>query len=130
MTPEESIRAAYAAWSQRDLDGVLALVHPEAEVRPILGANFETDVYRGHDGIRRWMEDLTGEWESFEVTVTEFVVRGERVCCPFQIRARGRVSGVVIEGEMFHLIEMRDGLIGRLEAFRARADAMDALEAT
>ena len=99
-------------------------------MRPILGANFETDVYRGHDGIRRWMEDLTGEWETFQVTVTEFVQRGDRVLCPFQIRARGRASGVVIDGEMFHLIEMRDGLIGRLEAFRERAAALDALEAT
>lgn len=129
MSHEEMIRAAYDAWTRRDIDAVLELVHPTAEVRPILGANFETDVYRGHDGIRRWMEDLHGEWESFQVTVTETVQRGDRVLCPFQIHARGRASGVVIDGEMFHLIEIRDGLIGRLDAFRDSAAALDALGA-
>jgi ketosteroid isomerase-like protein len=130
MTHEETIRGAYEAWSRRDLAGVLELVHPAAEVRPILGANFETDVYRGHDGIRRWMEDLLGEWDDFEVRVTDFVQRGDHVLCPFQIRARGRASGAVIEGEMFHVIEMRDGLIVRLDAFRERSAAVDALDAT
>jgi ketosteroid isomerase-like protein len=130
MTYEDTIRAAYEAWSRRDLDAILELVHPAAEVRPVLGANFETDVYRGHDGIRRWMEELHGEWETFEVRVTALVQRGDRVLCPFQIHARGRASGILIEGEMFHVIEMRDGLIGRLDGFRDHGAARDAFEAS
>jgi ketosteroid isomerase-like protein len=35
-----------------------------------------------------------------------------------------------IDGEMFHVIEIRDGLIGRLDAFRDRTAALDAFEAT
>jgi ketosteroid isomerase-like protein len=36
----------------------------------------------------------------------------------------------VIEGDLYHLVEIRDGLILRLEAFRDRPEAMRALEAT
>jgi ketosteroid isomerase-like protein len=46
------------------------------------------------------------------------------------VHARGRASGVVIEGELYHVVEMRDGLILRLEAFRDRPEALRALEAT
>jgi ketosteroid isomerase-like protein len=47
---ELTIYAAYDAWSRRDVESLLALVHPEAEARPILGANVGTDMYRGPDG--------------------------------------------------------------------------------
>jgi ketosteroid isomerase-like protein len=56
--------------------------------------------------------------------------RGDRVLCAFQVHARGRASGVVIDEELFHVIEMRDGLIRRLHAFRHRAVAVNAFEAT
>ena len=130
MSQRETIDAAYDAWTRRDVEALLAVTHPESEARPILGANIGTGVYYGHDGLREWMQDLHGEWEAFETSVTEVVERGERVLCTIRIHARGRVSGVVIDGELFHLIQMRDGLIVRLEAFRDRDAAMQALGAT
>ena len=46
------------------------------------------------------------------------------------MQARGRASGAVIEGEMFHVLEFRDGLIWRLDAFLDRGEAVKALHAT
>jgi hypothetical protein len=37
---------------------------------------------------------------------------------------------VVIDGELYHLLDFRDGLIVRLEAFQDRDSAMRALEAS
>jgi ketosteroid isomerase-like protein len=127
---EQTIHAAYEAWSRWDIDGVLAVVHPDAEVRPILGANVEADVYRGHEGVRRWFEDLHQEWESFETRVSEIEERGDRALCRFRIHGRGRASGAAIDGELYHLMELREGLIARLEAFRERDEAVRAFEAT
>jgi ketosteroid isomerase-like protein len=106
------------------------VVHPDAEARPILGANIGASVYRGHDGLRQWFEDLHQEWESFQTRVTRIDERGDRALCTIDVHARGRASGVVIEGELYHVVEMRDGLILRLTAFRDRSEAMRALEAT
>ncbi len=130
MNHQETLRAAYDAWNRSDIETLLQLVHPSGEIRPILGANLEANVYRGHDGTRQWMEDLQGEWETFQITLTEIVQRGDRLLCPFEIHARGRVSGAVIDGEFFHVIDMRDGLVVRLQAFREREDAQRALDAT
>ena len=130
MTLEETIQLAYEAWSRRDVEALLEVVHPDAEARPILGANIGASVYHGHDGLRAWFNDLHQEWESFQTRVTRIDERGDRVLCTIDVHARGRASGVVIEGEMYHLVELRDGLILRLEAFMDRAEAMRGLEAT
>jgi ketosteroid isomerase-like protein len=130
VTFEQTIHVAYEAWSRRNVKALLEVVHPDAEARPILGANIGASVYRGHDGLREWFKDLHQEWETFQTRVTRIDERGDRLLCTIDVHARGRASGVVIEGEMYHLVELRDGLILRLEAFRDRAEAMRALEAT
>jgi ketosteroid isomerase-like protein len=130
MTHEEWIYPAYEAWSRRDVDALLERVHPDAEARPILGANIGASVYRGRDGLREWFKDLHQEWETFQTRVTRIDERGDRALCTIDVHARGRASGVVIEGELYHLLELRDGLILRLEAFRDRDAAVKALDAT
>lgn len=130
MTQEETIRTAYEAWSRRDIDALLAVVHADSEARPILGSNIGTSVYLGHDGMREWFRDLHQEWETFETRVTRIEERGDRALCTFAVHARGRASGVVIDAELYHLLDMRDGYILRLEAFQDREAAMKALEAT
>ena len=44
MTLEETVHVAYEAWSRRDIDALLDVVHPDAEARPILGANLGVSV--------------------------------------------------------------------------------------
>ena len=130
MTRREVIDVAYEAWSRRDIEALLGVVHEDSEARPILGANIGTSVYRGKDGLRDWFLDLHQEWERFETRVEAVDERGERALCTLRIHARGRASGIVIDAELYHLIEFRDGLIRRLEAFRDRDAAMKAFEAT
>jgi ketosteroid isomerase-like protein len=130
MSHEETIYPAYEAWSRRDIEALLERVHPDAEARPILGANIGASVYHGYDGLRQWFKDLHQEWESFQTRVIRIDERGDRALLTIDVHARGRASGVVIDGELYHLVELRDGLILRLEAFRDRDAALKALEAT
>jgi ketosteroid isomerase-like protein len=130
MTNEEVIREAYDAWTRWDVERIVELVHPDCVARPILGANLESNVYVGRDGARDWFQDLHQEWVTFESNVVSIEERGDRALCTFRIHARGRASGVVIDGELYHVIELRDGMIIRLDAFRERADAVAQLEAT
>ena len=130
MTLEDTVHTAYEAWSRRDIDALLEVVHPEAEARPILGANIGVSVYRGEDGMREWFRDLHQEWDQFQTRVVEIEASDERALLTVEIHARGRASGAVIEGDLYHLVEVRDGLIVRLEAFRDRDTAVKAFEAT
>ena len=130
MTIEDIVHRAYTAWSSRDVDALLEVVHPDSEARPILGANIGTSVYRGREGLHEWFHDLHQEWETFETTVTRIDERGDRAVLTVQVHARGRASGVVIDDALYHHVEVRDGMIRRLEAFQDKGDAMAALEAT
>jgi ketosteroid isomerase-like protein len=130
MSHEETIFAAYEAWSRRDVDALIDVVHPDAVARPILGANIGVSVYRGREGLRDWFRDLPQEWETFQTRVTRIDERGDRAVLTIDIHARGRASGVVIDGDLYHLVELRDGMILRLEAFRDKHAAMQALDAT
>jgi ketosteroid isomerase-like protein len=130
MSIEETIHTAYEAWSRRDIDALLEVVHPDAEARPILGANIGASVYRGRDGLREWFRDLHQEWETFQTRVTRIEERGERALLTIDVHARGRASGVVIQGDLYHVVELRDGMILRLDAYRDRDAAMRAFEAT
>jgi ketosteroid isomerase-like protein len=130
MSHLELIRAAYDAANRQDYEALLPLIHPDAEARPILGANLQADIYRGHEGVKQWLEDLNCDWEVFDSDPVEIVERGERVLCRIQVRALGRASGVAIEAEIFHVCTMLDGQIIRLEGFTDREAAVHALEAT
>jgi ketosteroid isomerase-like protein len=130
MSIEETIHTAYEAWSRRDIDALLEVVHPDAEARPILGANIGASVYRGRDGLREWFRDLHQEWETFQTRVTRIEERGERALLTIDVHARGRASGVVIQGDLYHVVELRDGMILRLDAYRDRDAAMRVFEAT
>jgi ketosteroid isomerase-like protein len=130
MTLEETVYTAYEAWSRRDIDALVEVVHPDAVARPILGANIGISVYRGREGLREWFRDLHQEWEQFQTRVVDIDARDERALLTIEIHARGRASGVVIEGDLYHLVEIRDGLILRLEAFQDRDTAVKAFEAT
>ena len=129
MTDEQTIYRAYEAWSRRDIEALLELVHPDAVARPILGANIGVSVYHGRDGLREWFRDLHQEWEAFETRVKRIDEQGGSALLTIDVHARGRASGVVIDDALYHLVEVRDGMIQRLEAFQDRGDAMAALDA-
>ena len=130
MSHAKTIHAAYDAWTRRDLAALEAVVHPECVARPILGGNIDDNEYRGHEGARRWLDDINQSWETLETRVVDIDEHGDRALCTFHLHARGRASGIVVDSELFHLIEFREGLIFRLEAFRERAPAVAALAAT
>jgi ketosteroid isomerase-like protein len=127
---EATVRAAYQASNRRDLGGLVARMHEDAEIKPVLGANFAANVYLGHDGVAQWQDDLRAEWDSFHASVEEVIDRGDRLLCVVRISARGRASGAFIDGELFDLWTVREGRLAGLEGFTDRSAAVRALEGT
>jgi ketosteroid isomerase-like protein len=77
----------YAAWSAGDLDTMLAIAHPDIEAAPALGVLYGQSVYRGHDGIRAWFDEVAGEWEAFEPRVVETVEHEGRIVAFIRLTA-------------------------------------------
>ena len=122
----EQVQRLSSAFNSRDLDELFELIDSDVEWIPIMAA-LEGRVYRGHDGVRQWVEDLSVDWDYFETHQEEFRELGDRVLVFGRWRARARSSGIELESEPASwVIDLEDGKIVRLQTFTDRDEAVKA----
>lgn len=64
----EVARATMEAFAKGDIDAILARWHADAEWPPAISpGGLEGTTFVGHEGVRRWAEELEESWESFDV---------------------------------------------------------------
>jgi ketosteroid isomerase-like protein len=102
--------AVTEAFSGDDLDGMLALCHPDIEWRTT-GMYLEPGTYRGREGIRQYLGPLTDELPDMRVDIDVLVDEGERGVLYWRASGHGRASGAPVALDVFSTIEVRDGLI-------------------
>jgi ketosteroid isomerase-like protein len=125
QTPD-LIAEGVAAFNSGDIAGMLGPIHPEIEFQP-LRAVLDGTVYRGHEGFRRWLEDMAEDWQEFDLEMIDVRELGrDRVLVNGRVHARARGSGVEVQTTGAWLCQMRDGLIVRLHFYK---DVDTALEA-
>ena len=96
---------------------MIALMHGDAQFVPITAA-MEGVEYCGHDGIRQFMNDLTEHWDFFETVQDDWHDLGDRVVAIGCWHARGKASGVEINGQpAVWLAYVRDGKIARWRTY-------------
>jgi ketosteroid isomerase-like protein len=127
----EIVRRVYEAVARRDTESVLALYDPDVEVHfakgTLLDRIGEAGTSRGHEGLRAFDRELRQAFDDFETNYEELIDAGERVVSVSRYRARGRRSGLEIDGPLqFGIWTIRDGKITRVEWFDSREEAMEA----
>jgi len=124
MDNTELVRRHLDAVNRRDADGMIAVVTEDFEFVPIMAA-LEGHVYRGHDGVRQWLEDMDDYWETFKTEPNDYHDLGDKVLALGCWHARGRASGVEINGQpATWLAWIRDGKIYRWRTFTDREEAL------
>lgn len=117
----------FAATARRDVDALLEIASPDIEYVPIM-AVLEGRVYRGHEGVSRWVEDLFDHWEVFEPVGHDFREQGNFVIATGCWHARGRASGAQLDDQdATWIVEFRDGRMTRLQTFTSQEEADEAL---
>jgi ketosteroid isomerase-like protein len=122
------VRSAYEALNRRDFDRWMQQVDPQVEVYELAEAP-EPAVYRGPEGVRRWLEQQDEVFEEFWMEPTEVVVSGNVVLATVALHGRGRGSTAPVTIKVFHVLTMRDGLLLRARGFLNEADARNAAAA-
>jgi ketosteroid isomerase-like protein len=89
----EIVRAAIDAWNRSDFDVWICAWDEQAEFHPF-ARSVEGRAYHGHDGLRRFVAEMSQEWEEVCFEVDEIRGAGEQVVALGRVRARGRASGV------------------------------------
>lgn len=122
----ETIQKGVAALNRGDVEAVAATLATDVELVP-LRAVLDGSIYRGHEGLRRWLEDMSEDWSEFEVGLEEVRQLGPgRMLVQATMRLRGRSSGVALDAPAAWLCEMRAGRVCRIQFF---ADSEAALAA-
>jgi uncharacterized protein len=119
-------RAALAAFGTGDLDRLVRQFHPDfvGVVPPELSA--EPDTYRGHAGIRRYLESFREYVDGLRFVPEDIIDAGDAVVVAMRIEGRGRGSGVPFEQRLANRITVRDGLIDSMTAYATVDEALAA----
>ena len=123
----EVVRRSFAAFNAREVEDLVGLVDPDAEWLPFR-AQLEGMVYRGHEGVRKFVRDLDDDWEAYRIEPVEFQDRGDRVVVIGQVKALGRSGGVDVDTEAGFVFELRAGRIWKVVSYSDPAAALEALK--
>ena len=103
--------ALYAAFNARDIDGVLAHLHPD--VRWPNG--WEGGTITGRDAVRAYW---TRQWQAIDPTVVPEAVHAQpdgRVRVTVRQHIKDREGRTLAEGLVAHLYTMRDDLVTEMD---------------
>ena len=120
------LRAGFEALSERGVEGLIPLIHPEFEVTTPPGLAAEPDTYRGPDGVRRYFDSFYDAMDEVRFEPREFLEAGGRVIVPVTLTARGRTTGIEATQELVLAWTLRDGQATRVEVFATLDEALEA----
>jgi ketosteroid isomerase-like protein len=121
----DKARAFIDAYNRRDFDAAVESFDPEIDW--VLPAHQSSDSGRGPDEVRRFWEGLDETFEELRLDPQEFVDDGDQVATRLRSNGRGKGSGVVVEGELYHqVVTFRDGRMVRIEYFGEWSEALEA----
>ena len=107
----ELVKRSFEALSSWDVDGLLGLYDPDVQFLPLTGTRVGTGGYRGHDGVRAYLEEARELWDVLEPHGHEYVDLGDRVLVAGSCRFRGRSSGAESDPACAWVVGVRDGRI-------------------
>jgi ketosteroid isomerase-like protein len=90
------VRAIYAAFAARDIEGALDFVSPECEIHleGTATAAGRQGPYRGHEGLRQYFADVERVWHEFEVQA------GDYRTVPGSVIVMGTITGTTETGRV------------------------------
>ena len=126
MAPEsnaEIVRRGYEAFNRGDLDSVLELLDPEVRV-DVLPESPMAETFHGRPGVLKMASENAEMFERYSAHPEDVIELGEdHIVVLIRSAARGRLSGVEVEGRLAHLWTLRDRKAIRFQSFRTEAEA-------
>ena len=121
----EIVQSFYRAWACGELPGPIELMDPEIEYANPPEA-VEPGTRRGLTAFGKAVEKTLEGWETWQMEPNQFTAVGDQVAVVLTYRARGRGSGVEVEGRESALWTLRDGKVLRYAWFHQPEQALEA----
>ena len=122
----ELVREIIDALNRGDVEAMLARMDPAFEWRPVKDSPV-LRTYRGHEQVRRYVEDWLGTFEGLRMELEEPTAVGEHVVVVVRSQGRGRVSRIELHGRFCQVWTLRDGMAARMAEYTSRDEGLAAL---
>ena len=126
MGNEQVARAVYEAMTARDCDRLASLAAPDFEMRSLV-MEAEGEVFRGPDGLRRFVNRLAEVFPDFEVAIEGGEETADQALLAIHTTGHGAGSGIGVDQRAWALFRVRDGLVCDLRLFRTELEARAAM---
>jgi ketosteroid isomerase-like protein len=126
MSQEENVEIARRGFEHFTRTGEFdpELIHPDAEFDNS-NAILDADVYKGHEGLRKFLALLQDMWEQFRFEPQEFIPVGDdQVLVTMRMVTEGR-DGIETSANSAGLFTHRDGKVIRIKSFQSKADPLE-----
>jgi ketosteroid isomerase-like protein len=127
--PVEVVRSVYEAWARGEFPAPEELLDDEVEYVNPPGA-IEPGTRRGRAEFAAAVDKVFEGWERWDMEPERFEAAGDQVAVVVRYSARGRGSGVEVEGRESALWTVRDGKVLRYAWFHGPDDARDSIRTT
>jgi ketosteroid isomerase-like protein len=119
---ERRVRQGFEAWNRGEHSFDPDWTHPDVEIHSA-AAGFSGIVYRGHEGLARWVADMEESFDEWQLELDELEeVTPGRMLGVGSIHLRGRGSGVSVDQPCAWLLDHVDGVLTRFEPFPNRVE--------
>jgi uncharacterized protein len=121
----EVVRRAFEAFSRDDWDAFIGMLDPEIEWATT-GQFVGGQVYRGHAGVREFLDALGGEFDGFHAEPQGFASASDVVVADIRVSGTGKRSGAPVELQFTVVASLRSGRVIRVRNFLERQEALKA----
>lgn len=125
---ERLARHGMRAFNERDIESLVATMHPEGEIElvggfaDIMGQN----VFRGTHAVRRFFSDWFTTFKTMNVELERYLDAGEQLVALTRLNATVEESDVAVETLGAVVWSFRDGKTSRMALYYDRQEALDA----
>jgi ketosteroid isomerase-like protein len=121
----EVVRGVYDGWIDGDVTRALEYLDPGIVWEAIADAP-DAGTYRGHAGVRRYMEDWLGDFDINSMDFEEVIAAEDRLVVAQCARTTGKGSGIETQLRYAVAYWFRDDRIIEIKEFRTKAEALEA----
>jgi ketosteroid isomerase-like protein len=123
----EVVRRIQRAFNEGDVEAIVSQLHPAVEWEEPLIPGAE-QIYRGHEGVRRWAKVVFGEGlGALQAHGEGFTEAGDAVIAATRIEGEGRSSRVRVQMSVHLVLTFKDGKVVRRQVFQSGGEALEAL---
>jgi ketosteroid isomerase-like protein len=124
----EIVLGGVGSFNAGDWDAFVALWDPECEFFSLTGSQMNAHPYRGHEGIRRYVEETKEAWTELRLDIDRTVEAENGVVLVLgRLRGTGRGSGALVEQQLGIVYTVRGGSVRSCRAYSTPSEALEAV---